>query len=133
MDGISAVGRPADPVRTPRRAGGGNFTLLPERADAGRSAEVAAEAEVGGLLLLQEQDVPGQRNRAARRRCDELLRALGDLQASMLAAGTDPDVVQRLASLAAALPQAADPTLAALTRMISLRARIEIARRDDSA
>jgi hypothetical protein len=73
---------------------------------------------------------PYRRNRAARRRCDDLLRALGELQLGMLAEGSDQDLVGRLASLAAALPQAADPALAAVARMISLRARIEVARRN---
>ena len=130
MDGVSSVGRPADPVQTRPKTGRGTFALPPEQTDAGRAAEGVMRAEVSALLLLQEHDLPDQRNRAARRRCDDLLRALGELQLGMLAEGSDQDLVQRLASLAAALPQAADPALAAVARMISLRARIEVARRN---
>ena len=130
MDGVRSVGRAADSLRS--RAGGsarGSFALPPEQTDASRAADEIAPAEVSGLFLLQEDQLPEQRNRAARRRCDQLLRALGELQLGLLAAGVDPELVPRLASLAAELPQAADPTLAALARMVSLRAKIEVARR----
>lgn len=130
MDGVRSVRGPADPMRTRPKTGRGGFALPPEQADASRPAEEVTPAEVGGLLLLQQHDMPEQRNRATRRRCDDLLRALGELQLGMLTAGTDPDVVRRLAALTAALPQAADPALVGLARMISLRARIEVARRN---
>lgn len=129
MDGIRSVGRPADPVQTRRKSARSSFALPPGQADAGLGAEEVTRADVGGLLLLQEHDLPEHRNRAARRRCHDLLRALGELQLGMLAVGADPELVPRLAALADALPQAADPTLAALARMISLRAKIEVARR----
>jgi Class II flagellar assembly regulator len=129
MDGIRSVAGPADPVQTRRKSAGSSFAVPLGQTDASLGAGEVTRAEVGGLLLLQEHDVPEHRNRAARRRCDDLLHVLGELQLAMLAAGEEPELVARLAALAAGLPQAADPTLAALARMISLRATIEVARR----
>ena len=60
-----------------------------------------------------------------------LLTALAELQRDMLAdAGTDP---VRLAALAAEVPVADDPVLRAAVAAITLRARIEVARREATA
>ena len=116
-------------MQTKRKSAGSSFALPLGQADPGLGAEEVTPADVGGLLLLQEHDLPEHRNRAARRRCDDMLRALSNVQLGMLAGSDDPELVPRLAALAGGLPQAADPTLAALARMISLRAKIEVARR----
>lgn len=98
----------------------------------GRPAPAAPAAEVAlsGILTLQEVDAPEQRDRDARRRGQDLLAELAALQRALLsAAGTAPAAaLQRLATLAQAVPPAADPALRQAVAAIVLRCRVELAR-----
>ena len=58
-----------------------------------------------------------------------MLAALAELQRALLGGGDDGRALQRLAELAAAVPRATDPRLAALVSAIILRVRVELARR----
>lgn len=58
----------------------------------------------------------------------EMLDVLAQLQRDMLSAGHDPDTLQRLASLADAMPDAASPDLRVALRAVATRARVELAR-----
>lgn len=92
------------------------------------AAEPAGAAMLGGLLNLQEREVAGEQDRRARKRGHDLLAALAGLQRSLTGTGND-EALQRLAKLAAAMPAATDPALAAALAAISLRVRVELARR----
>ena len=122
--GMAAVGQ--------RRAGsGGSFRVA---AGAGRAVAPGLAAEnvaAAGLLALQEWPEEGarrERDQAARRHGEALLEALADVQRDMLDEAA-PDLA-RLAALAGAVPEAADPELRAVVAAVTLRARIELARRD---
>ncbi len=88
-----------------------------------------AAAALAGLLVLQEADTEAPRNRAARRRGQDILAALAALQRALLAGGGSDDVMARLAALTADLPPALDLGLDRILRAITLRARVELARR----
>ena len=81
------------------------------------------------LLTLQQVDEPTERDRAARRRGQALLGALGRLQLLLLVEGDPVPTLAQLRSLAEGAPAAADPALAAAIDQVVLRARIELARR----
>lgn len=87
-----------------------------------------AAAVLSGLLALQETD-PDVRDRSARRRGQDILAALAELQRALLAGGGSADVLGRLAALTADLPRALDPRLERILAAITLRARVEMARR----
>lgn len=84
---------------------------------------------LGGLLGLQEiEDLP-ERNRKARRHGQDMLAALADLQRALTQ--SDPSrALERLATLVQAQNLAADPLLATILAAISLRVRVELARRN---
>ena len=124
MDPIHRVtGPPQTSARAPRAAPSG-FRLPPARADAAAPAGGVEEIGLPGMLLLQEQ--PDTADQHARKRGQDLLAALAELQRALLSPGI-PDAT-RLAALAADLPLATDPALRATVRAIALRARIEVAR-----
>jgi hypothetical protein len=58
-----------------------------------------------------------------------MLSALAELQRALLDGVDTVETMQRLAELAAAVPRAADPRLAALVSAINIRVRVELARR----
>ena len=127
MDVIRGVGglQPAVTGRQPRGAAG--FRVTQGRTAAAGPATAAEEVSLAGMLTLQELPDAEVADREARRRGQDLLAALVELQRDMLGAGgADSD---RLARLAEAVPVAADPGLRAVVAGIALRARIEIARR----
>ena len=68
-------------------------------------------------------------DREARRHGQDMLAALAELQRALLGGDDDAAALQRLAELAAAVPRATDPRLAALVSAIVLRVRVELARR----
>lgn len=133
ISGIGVVAPAGGAARSARGPGG--FRVATERPGAAAPAaqEVGATEEIGlaGILTLQELPDPALADRQARRRGQDLLTALAELQRDMLAdAGTDP---VRLAALAAEVPVADDPVLRAAVAAITLRARIEVARREATA
>lgn len=141
MGAIRGLGRAGAPAAGRARAGAGGFSVgdvaRAGAADAGASASAAsgaaAAAGLAGLLALQEGETDAARDRAARAHGDALLKELSALQAGLLAGADDPAALRRLASLADAAPQAADPGLRGLLRAASLRARVELARRAGAA
>lgn len=116
----------AGPAR-PGRAAAPAFRLA-----AGQGSAVAGAAALGavapGLLALQEEGSVRERDARARRRATAVLDELAALQAELLAGAADPARLDRLARLAEG-EEAADPALAAIVAEVSLRARVEIARR----
>jgi hypothetical protein len=131
---IDRVG-PLPPVRPGGRVGAVGSSVFPlpadPAADAARTAGVATAAAVSldSLLTLQQVDEPTERDRAARRRGQALLGALGRLQLLLLVEGDPVPTLAQLRSLAEGAPAAADPALAAAIDQVVLRARIELARR----
>jgi hypothetical protein len=92
------------------------------------SADSLGAVALGGLLGLQEMESTRERDRRARRHGQDMLAALAMLQRALT--GTDPnDALERLAILLRTQAPAADPALAATLAAISLRVRVELARR----
>jgi hypothetical protein len=107
------------------------FALPPEPSAAGKMASTAAApvASLASMLTLQELGGETAEDRDARRRGHDLLALLGELQRSLLAGSDDEDALTRLAELAAAVPLATDRRLAAMISAITVRVRVELARR----
>lgn len=123
MDPIHRVtGGPAATARPARPAAAG-FRLPAAGAEAAPPAGRAEAIGLPGMLLLQEQ--PDTADRQARRRGQDILAALAELQRALLGDGAVD--AARLTALVANLPQAADPALRAAVQAIALRARIEVA------
>src|SRR5215469_12648578 len=124
MTGIEGVGRPGPTRVVPRAITRGGFQVPMEPADS-RSAVAAAAPTVSlsSMLTLQEMggEVPADRD--ARRHGNDMLAALADLQRALLLGSDDTAALLRLANLAAAVPRAADPRLAALVSAVVVRAR----------
>ena len=80
------------------------------------------------MLALQERSEATVEDRQARRRGQDLLRALSRMQRALLEDGSDQESLQTLATLIADLPQATDPGLGRVLQAIALRARVERAR-----
>jgi hypothetical protein len=135
IDGLGPAG-PLRPTERPTgrpgasRAGGG--FAVPQQgaaaADAGVVGGAGGVSSLDTLLALQEEADPLLRDRAAKRRSQEMLKALAGLQRALLA-GSEADAVALLESLVQDVPVAADPGLAELAAAVTLRARVELARR----
>lgn len=107
----------------------GRFQVSDTPADpAGVRAEAATTVSLGGLLAMQEDPRADDRNRRARAGGAAILAELAALQHACLDDGDATGVAQRLEGLVASLPDAADPGLAGVVRLIALRARIEMLR-----
>ncbi|MBR0680755.1 flagellar assembly regulator FliX [Roseomonas eburnea] len=130
MVGIRGVGAGAA-TRAGRgtRGAGGGFRLGPgAEASEPAAAQAAAAPSAIGLLALQETAPAAERDARARRRGEAMLGELAALQVELLSGRVDPARLQALAALAEG-EAAADPMLAESIAAISLRARIELARR----
>jgi hypothetical protein len=133
--GISGL-EPAAPIGgTGSRQGRSASGFSVPAAARGGTAAAASEAPavmLSGLLALQAEDSGDVQDREARRHGLDLLAELAALQRALLTDGAVPgantDDLRRLARLAASLPAAADPRLAAVLEAIVLRARVELAR-----
>lgn len=119
--GSYAAPRPA----TSRRAGGSGFAL-PEAEAAPGTAPLDAVTPFG-LLGLQQSWSPAERDAAAQRRGQGLLRELQGLQLALLSGGGDPASLARVALLCEG-EAGADPALREIILAISLRARVELLR-----
>lgn len=108
-----------------RRAGGSGFTL-PEADAAPNTAPLDAVTPFG-LLGLQQGWSPAERDAAAERRGQGLLRELQGLQLALLSGAPDPASLARVALLSEG-EAGADPALREIIAAISLRARVELAR-----
>jgi len=135
MTAIDRVGAqpPSRPALRPvGTAGGTAFPSPAESApEAARAAAAGAPAPVAleSLLALQQVDGAPERDRAAHRRGQALLAALGRLQRVLLGDGDADSVLHEINGLSKDVPVAADPGLAAAVDHVVLRARIELARR----
>ena len=133
MTGIDGIGRATStrsPART-RRAQTDGFAV-PAESSATSHAEAATQTEevaLTSMLSLQEFGGDAAADREASRRGDDMLSALAELQRALLGGVDTVETMQRLTELAAAVPRAADPQLAALVSAINIRVRVELARR----
>ena len=130
MTRVGGIGGPATPARQATRAGGG--FALPD-APGGRAAGAVAAASPAALLALQEG--PGADQGAedrARRLGRAALDLLREVQIDLLRGGATPARLARLAALAKvaeADATPADPELRAVLAEVTLRVRVELARR----
>lgn len=131
MSGIHGLGQVALRGPAQPRAGTAGFgPAVGKKASAAGVAAAAAPASLLGLLALQEGETDAARDRAARRHGDALLRELAALQRGLLGDADDlPGTLARLAALTEEGGEAANPDLAGIVRAVTLRARIELARR----
>jgi hypothetical protein len=84
---------------------------------------------LAGLLALQAEDCDESRDRAARRRGQDLLASLAALQRALLSeAGVPVDQLRQLEQMVADAPLASDPHLREILDAITLRVRVELAR-----
>jgi len=90
----------------------------------------AVPATLTGALALQEFGCEAPQDRAARRRGYDLLAGLRALHRALLADGMGPEPLAHLATLATAVPEAADPRLREVVAELVLRARVELARHE---
>jgi hypothetical protein len=88
-----------------------------------------APAALAGLLALQETLPDAARDRAARRHGRDMLAALAGLQRALLGGGDAAAALERLAGLVGNMAPAADPALATVLAALTLRCRVELARR----
>lgn len=109
-----------------RRAGAGGFALPESGPQA--LAVAGAATSAAGLLGLQDSWSPAERDAAALRRGDAVLDALAELQLAQLSGGIAPERLSRLAALAEG-EAGADPGLREIMDGLSLRVRVELARR----
>ena len=118
-----AAATPAQGVKKSGRAGAAFALPSAEKA-------VAAGQVTGGLGLLglQQGWSDAERDDAAKRRGHAVLEELEGLQLALLSGRIDSGLLARLARLAEG-ESGADPGLRDILRDISLRARIELARR----
>ncbi len=124
--GSSVVARAG--ARIGAHGGASGFSVGAGAATGTAASRAEAAAELHGLIAVQEQDEGERRNRDAHRRCREMLRALAELQHALLGADVDAEALTHLAALSHAPVDAAHPELALLSRMIAVRARVELAR-----
>ncbi|HEY6439078.1 MAG TPA: flagellar assembly protein FliX [Acetobacteraceae bacterium] len=131
MTGIEGIGWPIRPRAVSRAASRSGFTMPPEPADTSQAAAAAETPAMSPASMLSLQEVGGEtvEDREARRRGNDMLAALGELQRALLAGGGDAGALQRLVELSASVTRATDPRLAALVSAIVVRARVELARR----
>lgn len=133
MAAIEGIGSPRAgrlPSRI-RAAGADRFTVgsAPASAAQPRAAEAAQASVPACMLILQEIGAETPQDRAAGRHGRALLSALARLQRQLLGAPDDGAALHELAELAASVPSATDPAVAAVLRAVVLRARVELARR----
>ncbi len=133
IEGLGGAG----PVRaTPRgrpTADGAGFQVPAGSAEQAGGSETTGGASavvLDAMLALQEMDPALEQDRHARRHGQSVLAALTALQAALVAGGdASESALHRLEGLLAGMPQAADPALAGVLAAVSLRARVELARR----
>ena len=133
MTAIEGVGPPTVSrigSRPSTRVGTG-FAVPAQSAAAGQTSAAAEAGEVSlaSMLALQEFGGDAATDREARRRGEDMLSALIELQRALLGGVGTGETMQRLADLAASVPRAADPHLAAMVSAIILRVKVELARR----
>jgi hypothetical protein len=134
MTGIEGIGWPNAPRVAGRVAAKRGFSVPHEPATSGQAAADAAVQAPSLSSMLTLQELGGERpaDREARRHGQDMLAALTELQRALLGDGDDAAATQRLMDLLAAVPLATDRRLAAMVSAIVVRARVELARRQNS-
>lgn len=124
---VERIQGPGLPARTPARtaARGGGFRL--PAGEAAAAASGVAGLSASGLLALQSPMTAAERDAAAARRGEALLRELDTLQHGLLSGRLRESALRRLAQLSAG-EAGADPALRETLEALSLRARVELAR-----
>jgi hypothetical protein len=128
MTRVSALSGVA-PVRSGGTAGRTGSVGFTPRQPATASAGPVSAVIPAGLIALQEDTCPQHRDRSARRGGERVLGALGAIQIATL----NEDGGAALAALndaIATMTEPADPVLRQIIGAIRLRARVELARRD---
>jgi hypothetical protein len=134
VEGVKAgrVGGPAPFARDDTRTAEELFSVEGPVTSMTQNARLSAVPGIGveSMLALQAVDEKAERERAARKRGTAMIAALTDLQRAMLAREDPAAALRDLNELAGAVPSSDDPALGAILRAITLRSRVEIARRD---
>jgi hypothetical protein len=127
----SGVGAPQRLIRDGVKTGDTAFSIDEAATPASQNARLSTVGAIGleSMLALQTVDEADERNRSARKRGNALIRALTDLQRTMLAAGDPSMALRTLNVLSEDGPDASDPQLGAILRAVVLRSRVEVARR----
>jgi hypothetical protein len=134
VEGVTAgggIGRSAPPGRDATATAGAPFTVNDGAAPVAQNARASSATGIGleTMLALQAVDEAEERNRAAHRRGTAMLTALTGLQRTMLLAEDPSMALRALNDLTSDGPLADDPGLGAILRAVTLRCRIELARR----
>jgi hypothetical protein len=110
----------------------GSFVVDGGAASSTQNARLFSVAGIGmeSMLALQGIDEDPERDRKARKRGTEIIAALTNLQRAMLAEEDPAQALRVINELAIDDPLAGDPGLGAILRAIVLRARVEVARRE---
>ncbi len=121
------------PTRPGARGTGGGFSVETGARSTARAGGTSGPALIGmdSMLALQAVDEGEERDRRARKRGLALLAALTDLQRTIVVADDPAQTLRSLRALTEAREEeAADPELAGILRAVTLRARVELARRE---
>ncbi len=122
-------------VDPPRRAAiataGAVFDQAVQTAQGVPRSELAVSVAGLNPVVLYEiaQSDKARRDREARSRGGEMLKALRDVQRACLDGADAEATRRRLATLLASIPEADDPRLKALMQAIAVRAAVEVFRR----
>lgn len=121
------------PAREAPRGAGGRFAVESGVRPLARNAGLSGAALIGmdSMLALQAVDEAQERDRRARKKGTAMLAALSDLQRTLIASEDPGQALRSLRDLTTEPGEdAADPELGAILRAVTLRARVEIARRE---
>ena len=134
MTRVGGIGGGTAPSRRAARSPGG--FALPRGTDGAAEGPTAPAAGAAGgipaLLALQEHGAasgPAVVADRARRRARRALDELGGLQLDLLRGEGDPARLERLLKLTASAEEVPDPTLRDALAEVTLRVRVELARR----
>jgi hypothetical protein len=131
ITGIKTAGAERAAVARGRTAvARGRFAVPESLGGAPSVGPTAAAASLDGMLALQEdhRDPDLSPDQRAREGGAAILAELGAMHRACLGHGDAVAVAARLSGLVDGLPDATDPGLAGVLRLIALRARIEVLR-----
>ena len=135
VDGVRSGGPvgASGPTRAGRRGADGGFSVETGARSLARTGGASGAAMIGmdSMLALQAVDEAQERDRRARKRGTAVLAALTDLQRAIVVADDPARALRSLRDLTDATQEtASDPELAGILRAVTLRARVELARRE---
>ncbi len=126
---IKGVGSPAGAAPAAGRPSGASTFSVPAGAASVKAQAAVSATGLDTLIGLQEWEGAPARDRRARKHGRAMLDALARLQLGLLANEADGPALAGLAALLDQCPDAADQGLRDALAAVSLRARIELARR----